>query len=103
MISIEDFFYDDPDLRYKPLPKHSLEQSPCYTIIGMHNKYRVPFYYCKLHRNIENMYLEIIEHHCKFSEPGLDKSEILELLKEILLNYTAKKQQQEGERVGDLN
>jgi hypothetical protein len=79
-----------------------LWKSPCYPIIGMHNKYRVPFYYCKLHPNIENIYLESIEHHCKFSEPGFHKSEILKSLKEILLNYTAKKQQ-EGERVGDLN
>ena len=101
MIPIEEFFFDDPAITlenpWKPLPKHSLEQSPCYPIIGMHNKYRVPFYYCKLHCNIENIYLETIEHHCKFSEPGLQS------LKEILLNHTARKQQQKGERVGDLN
>jgi hypothetical protein len=103
IVSIEEFFYDDPNTPWKPLPKHSLEQSPCYPIIGMHNKYRVPFYYCKLHPSIENIYLESIEHHCKFSEPQLHKSEMLKSLKEILLNYTAKKQQQEGERVGDLN
>jgi hypothetical protein len=108
LVSIEEFFFDDPAITpenpWKPLPKHSLEQSPSYPIIGMHNKYTVPFYYCKLHCNIENMYLETIEHHCKFSEPGLHKSEILKSLKEILLNYTAKKkQQQKGERVGDLN
>jgi hypothetical protein len=104
LISIEEFFFDDPAISpWKPLPKHSLEQSPCYPIIGMHNKYRVPFYYCKLHPKIENIYLESIEHHCKFSEPGLHKSEILKSLKEILLNYTAKKKQQEGERLGALN
>lgn len=48
MISIDDFFYDDPKITpqypWRPLPKHSLEQSPCYPIIGMHNKYRVPMY-----------------------------------------------------------
>jgi hypothetical protein len=63
------FFYDDPAITpenpWRPLSKHSLEQSPCYPIIGMHNKYRVPFYYCKLHPHIENIYLENIEHHCK--------------------------------------
>lgn len=45
MISIEDFFFDDPAITpenpWKPLPKHSLEQNPCYPIIGMHKKYRV--------------------------------------------------------------
>ena len=43
------------------------------------------------------MYLETLEHHCKFSEPGLG---LLKSLKEILLIHTAKKQQQEGEGVG---
>ena len=47
--------------------------SPCYLIIGMHNKYRVPFYFCKLHRDIENIYLQSIEHHCKFSNPDFHK------------------------------
>ena len=59
MISIEEFFFDDPAITpenpWKPLPKHSLEQSPCYPIIGIHNKYKVPFYYCKLHPDIENI------------------------------------------------
>ena len=90
MTSIDDFFFEDASIRWKPLPKHSLEQSPCYPIIGIHNKYRVPFYYSKLHCNIENMYLEAIEHHCKF-ESELHKSEILKSLKEILLIHTAMK------------
>jgi hypothetical protein len=88
LISIEDFFFDDPAITpenpWKPLPKHSLEQSPCYPIIGMHKKYRVPFYYCKLHSHIENIYLESIEHHCKFSEPAVHKSALLQCLKQIL-------------------
>jgi len=87
MVSIEQFFFDDyaitPENPWKPLPKHSLEQSPCYPIIGVHNKYRVPFFYCKLHSDIENVYLESIEHHCKFSNPGVHKSEILEFLNRI--------------------
>ena len=42
---------------------------------------KVPLYYCKLHPDIENIYLESIEHHCKFSNPEFRKSEILRLLK----------------------
>jgi hypothetical protein len=61
-----------------------------YSIIGMHNKYKVPFYYCKLHPNIENIYLESIEHHCRFSDPEYHESEILRLLKKILTNHKAK-------------
>ena len=80
--------------KFKPLPKHTLEQSPCYTIIGTYDKYRVPFYYCRLHPKIENIYSETIEHHCK--------SEILKVGKEILLNYTAKKKTIKRRRVGDL-
>jgi hypothetical protein len=68
MISIEEFFYDDPTITpenpWRPLPKHSLEQSPCYPIIGMHNKCKVPFYYCKSLPHIY-IHLESIEHHCK--------------------------------------
>ena len=85
MVSIEEFFFDDPAITpespWKPLPKHSLEQSPCYPIIGTRNKYRVPFYYCKLHPDIENIHLESIEHHCKFSNPEFHKAEILKFLK----------------------
>ncbi len=35
------------------------------------------FYYCKLHPDIENINLESIEHHCKYKDPELHKSEIL--------------------------
>lgn len=94
LISIDDFFFDDSDITpenpWKPLPKHSLQQSH----IGMHNKYRVPFYYCKLHPNIENIYLESIEHHCKFSNPEFHNAELQRLLKTILTNNKAKREQQ---------
>lgn len=47
IISVEDLFFDDPGITpknpWKPLPEHSLEQSPSYPIIGMHHKYKVPF------------------------------------------------------------
>jgi hypothetical protein len=93
LISIEEFFFDDPAITpenpWKPLPKHSLEQSPCYPIIGMHNKYKVPLYYCRLHPDIEKIYLESIEHHCKFSNHEFHKSEILRSLNMILTNHKA--------------
>ena len=71
--SIEDFFHDDPNLPYRPLPEHVLEASPCHSILEKKGK----FYLCKLHSDIQNNYLESIEHHCKYKEPGYHKSEIL--------------------------
>jgi hypothetical protein len=64
IISVE-FFHDDPNTPWKPLPEHNLEQSPCYPIIGV------------------SAYLETIEHHCKYTDPEAHKSEISKsLLKE---------------------
>jgi hypothetical protein len=83
IVSVDEFFSDNPtpENPWKPLPKHSLEASPCMPIIGIHNKYRVPFYYCELHPDIENIYLESIEHHILFHEPEIHKAEILKYLK----------------------
>jgi hypothetical protein len=89
MMTIDDFFFYDHNIAWKPLPKHSLEQSPCYPIIGMHREYPVPFYYCRLHPRVENIYLQSIEHHCKFSKPEVHKSELLKSLKEILSSHVA--------------
>ena len=76
---VEDFFHDNPSLVYKPLPPHSLEQSPCYPIIGVNPKRRT--YYCKVHRKeSENIHLESVEHHCKYKEPDVHKKEILHRL-----------------------
>lgn len=83
IISVEEFFHDDPNTPWKPLPEHDLEQSPCYSIIGIRNNYKIPFYYCKLPPNIENAYLETIEHHCKYKEPDKHKAEILRLTSSI--------------------
>jgi hypothetical protein len=80
IISVEEFFYDDPNTPWKSLPEHNLKQSPCYPIIGVNDSYKVPLYYCKLHHDVENIYLETIEHHCKYKEPNVHKSEILRLL-----------------------
>jgi hypothetical protein len=82
IVSVEEFFHDDPNTPWKPLPEHDLKASPCYSIIGIRNyhNYKIPFYYCKLHPDIENAYLETIEHHCKYREPYVHKSEILRSL-----------------------
>ncbi|MGA9842286.1 MAG: hypothetical protein WBP64_16065 [Nitrososphaeraceae archaeon] len=37
--SITDFFYDDPNVPYTPLPEHDLEQSPCFSIISIKQGY----------------------------------------------------------------
>lgn len=82
---IEGFFFDDPSITpenpWKALPEHDLKQSPCYPIIGIRNNYKIPFYYCKLHPDIQNAYLETIEHHCKYKEPDKHKAEILRLMR----------------------
>jgi hypothetical protein len=82
IISVEEFFYDDPNTPWKPLPDHDLKRSPCYPVIGIrtYRNYKIPFYYCKLHPNIETAYLETIEHHCKYKEPNVHKLEIIRLL-----------------------
>jgi hypothetical protein len=74
--SITDFFYDDPSMPYTPLPEHDLDQSPCNPIIAIKHEY----FYCRLHPEIKNVHLESIEHHIKYKDPELHKSELLELL-----------------------
>jgi hypothetical protein len=101
IITIEDFFYDDPNLPWKPLPKHALVQSPCYPIIGKRNYYyynsnikeetgefrNIVRYYCKVHPNIESIDLEPIEHHCKYKEPDKHKAAILQFLQQLLQRH----------------
>ena len=67
IVSVEDFFSSKHSL---PLPDHSLEQSPCYPIIGS-----------TAHRKTENTNLEQIEHHCR-SDPDHHKAEIMESFQE---------------------
>ena len=45
----------------------------------------------KNHPNIENIYLESIEHHCKFSQPQVHKAAILQSLQEMLAETKARK------------
>jgi hypothetical protein len=77
IVSVEWFFRDVADLPYEPLPEHSLEQSPCYPIIGRNNN---KLYFCGLHPEVKNVYLDSIEQHCKYKDPDYHKSEILKLL-----------------------
>jgi hypothetical protein len=60
IMSVEEFFIDKSNEEWRPLPFHSLEQSPCYPIIDKrqyNNKSgnSATFYYCKLHPDIENI------------------------------------------------
>ena len=73
IISVGDFFYDDPNIAWKPLPSHNLEQSPCYHIIDKKDR----LYYCKLHPKIQNVNLDTIEHHCKYNEHEIHRKEII--------------------------
>lgn len=98
--TIEEFFYDKPNLPWKPLPKHSLEQSPCYPIIGRRNNRNskiaeicnVEWYYCKLHSHVENIHLESIEHHCKYKEPDKHKEKILGFMQQLLSSLATPQQ-----------
>lgn len=44
-------------------------------ISGLNNDYKIPFYCCNTHPDIENAHLKSIEHHC----PEVHKAEILQL------------------------
>jgi hypothetical protein len=78
IVSVERFFHDVADLPYQPLPEHTVEQSPCYPIIGRNNNNGL--YFCRLHPEVKNVNLDPIEHHCKYKDPYYHKSEILKLL-----------------------
>jgi hypothetical protein len=80
VISVTDFFYDDPTMPYTPLPEYDLDQSTCYPIIAQKQGY----FYCRLHPEIKNAYLESIEHHIKYKDP---KGHELELLKMSKLTH----------------
>lgn len=81
IVSIHDFFYDDPELDYKPLPHHEIHQSPCNLIIGQTDyKTTTSIYFCKLHPDVKSIYLSSIEHHIKYKDPDIHKAEILRLM-----------------------
>jgi hypothetical protein len=74
IVSVERFFHDVADLPYQTLPEHSLEQSPCYPIIARNNNNRL--YFFRLHPEVKSVYLESIEHNCKYNDPDDQQSEI---------------------------
>ncbi|HEU4823511.1 MAG TPA: hypothetical protein VFS97_08820, partial [Nitrososphaeraceae archaeon] len=77
---IESFFHD-PDTPWQRSPEHDLEQSPCYYIIEK-DKFKISgqtYYYCKIHPDVWNIDLVGVEHHCKYKDPDLHKSESLRL------------------------
>lgn len=59
---VEEFFYDN-GRPYRPPTPHMLDESPCKSIISITND---NFYYCKMHPDTQNIYLESIEHHIKY-------------------------------------
>ena len=73
---IAEFFYDDPDLSYRPLPSHTLDESPCKSIIRIDSH---SLYYCTLHSDIRSYHLDSIEHHIKYKNAEQHKLEILKL------------------------
>ncbi len=73
---VEEFFYDDGGPYCPPTP-HTLDESPCKSIIRITQD---NFYYCTVHPDIQNIHLESIEHHIKYKDAELHKSEILKLL-----------------------
>ena len=76
--AITQFFYDESDLPYRPPPPHKLEESPCKSIIKLDNHSLL--YNCTLHPDFQSYHLESIEHHIKYKNPEMHKSEILKLL-----------------------
>ena len=80
IISLEQFFNNDPDQSNQTIQTHSLEESPCYPIINSKIEGRYIWYYCKLHPDFKNISLSSIEHHCRYHEPDRHKAEILKLI-----------------------
>jgi hypothetical protein len=74
ILSVEDFFSSNQSL---PLVAHSLEQSPCYSIIGSKPQGKHIMYYCRIHTEFKNINLESIEHHCRLSDPDQHRAEIM--------------------------
>jgi hypothetical protein len=60
-----------------PLPETYLRAKPM-----LYNKGN--FYYCKLHPEVKKNYLETIEHHIKYKDRDLHKSEILKAMSDVV-------------------
>ena len=55
------------------LPEQDLARAPYHLIIAKKQEY----FYCRLHLEIKNAYLESIEHHIEYKGPAEHKSELL--------------------------
>jgi hypothetical protein len=75
--SVADFFYDDSNAPYTPLPEHDLDYSPCCPIIAIKEGY----FYCRLHPDVQNIHLESVEHHIRYKDPDKHRLELLKLSK----------------------
>ena len=73
---IDEFFYDD-GLPYRRPPAHTLNESPCKSLIKIDND---SFHYCIMHPDFRNIHLEAIEHHIKYKDAESHKLEILKSL-----------------------
>jgi hypothetical protein len=86
--SVDEFFKDDPKKPYSALRNHSLEQSPCYPIIGVRSGGRHALFYCEICSPEFGMGVSIhlgsIEHHCKYRDPERHRSEILSRVEDSL-------------------
>ena len=81
---VEEFFRDDEP--FTSSTDHSLEQSPCFHIIGSRTEGGRIWYYCKLHPKVVNTNLNSIEHHCKYSDHVHHKEAILRILRSFESN-----------------
>jgi hypothetical protein len=77
IVSVEVFFSSMQSL---PLPNHSLEQSPCYPIIGSKPAGNHTMYYCQVHPKTTTINLGSIEQHWKMLDPDHHKTEIISRL-----------------------
>ena len=87
IISVEEFFKDNPDKPYSALCSHPLEQSPCYPIIGSRTSGRHTLYWCEICQpkfgSGTSIHLGSIEHHCKYDDPDRHEVEILARLEDL--------------------
>jgi hypothetical protein len=70
-------FHDNPDSLPEPPFGHSLQESPYYSIIETAPIMNRTRYTCKLHPEILFIDVPGVEHHCKYEDPDLHKSEVL--------------------------
>jgi hypothetical protein len=76
IVSVEEFFKTpNPNEPYKPLPEHTLEQSPCRSIITVKPAGKFLLYCCEICRPefanvgvVASIYLDSLEHHCLYKD-----------------------------------